>query len=132
MLENNITENKIEKEQKAINLTNNIEGNDTKSIDSRINKRFNYFKLEIPINKKPGKRNYNEMLENSINTSKMNKNICDNNDLDVSEDPDEFKPFKKREKNKIYQKLLKQYKEIHYYYTNNNKNEWEYLEINGT
>ena len=98
MLENNITENKIEKEQKAINLTNNKEGNDTKSIDSRINKRFNYFKLEIPINKKPGKRNYNEMLENSINTSEMNKNICDYNDLDIWEDPDEFKPFKKGRK----------------------------------
>ena len=62
----------------------------------------------------------------------MNKNNDDNNELDISEDPDEIKPFKKRRKNKIYPKLLKQYNEIHYYYTDNNKYEWEYLEINGT
>ena len=86
MQENNITENKIEKKQKANNQTNNIEENDTKSIDSSINKRFNNLNLEIPINKKPRKRNYNEMLENSINRYEMIKNICDNNELDISED----------------------------------------------
>jgi len=53
MLENNISENKIEKEQKANNQTNNIEENDTKSIDSSINKKFNNLNLQIPINKKP-------------------------------------------------------------------------------
>ena len=69
MLENNITDIKIEKEQKANNQTNNIEEKDTKSMDSSINKWFNILNLEIPKNKKPRKRNYNEMLENSINTS---------------------------------------------------------------
>ena len=72
------------------------------------------------------------MLENAINISEMNNNISDNKELDVSEDPDEFKPFKKTRKNKLYPKLLKQYNEKHYYYTDNNKNEWEFLEINRT
>lgn len=132
MLENNIIENKIEKEQKANNQTNNIEENDTKSINSSINKWFNNLNLEMPINKKPRKRNYNEMFENSINRYEMNENICDNNELYISEDSDEIKPFKKSRKNKIYSKLLKQYNEILYYYTDNKKYEWEYLEINGT
>ena len=132
MLENNFTENKIEKEQKANNQTNNIEENDTKSIDSSINKRFNNLNLEIPINKKPRKRKYDEMLKKSINISEFNKNICDYNELVILENPDILKAFKKSRKNKIYSKLLKQYNEKHYYYTDNNKNEWEYLEINGT
>ena len=52
------------------------------------------------------------MLENSINRYEINKNNCDNNELDISEDPDEIKPSKKRRKNKKYPKLLKQYNEI--------------------
>ena len=35
-------------------------------MESSINKRFNHLNLEIPKNKKPQKRNYNEMIENTF------------------------------------------------------------------
>ena len=98
--------------------------NNTQESEDRINTSF---KNKIKIKK----RNYNEMIKENykLNIEKENKNDLIYNDDEIASDPDESKVLKKKPKNKIYPKLLKE--EKHYYYTDNKNYEWQFLEVNG-
>ena len=113
------------------NSYNNKKSNETVKYDENdksecselsLNSKFEKFNLN---KNKPKKRTYNEMINNSLNLG---------NDLNENEDEAiKNKGRKKTNKTKKeYNRFLNNIEDKHYYYIDNNNDEWEYLEINGT
>ena len=108
---------------KKSNETVKYDENDkSESSELSLNSKFEKFNLN---KNKPKKRTYNEMINNSLNLG---------NDLNEIED-EAIKNKGRRKTNKTkkeYNRFMNNIEDKHYYYIDNNNDEWEYLEINGT
>ena len=107
------------------NSNNNNEKIEESSNKKKSSKTDNFQQINKKYRKK---RNYNEM-KNSNNEKEKNSNLVIDIENEIVSDSDESKPFKKKSKNKIYPRLLKDEDGKHYYFTNYKNYEWQFLVI---
>ena len=98
----------------------------TEKSEISLNSKFKNFNLGDRVKAK--KRTYNEMIKKVP----LNANLSKENITEEQEVEDNTIKNKKIKKKKIYPKFLNNEQDKHYYYIDNNNEEWQWLEINGT
>ena len=132
------SENKNETNQKFVRKLYELKDEDIKTIESIFEEELKQYKEENEIKKekdiikieKTHKRNYNEYIKESKIKSQETKKEKKPDKNEILQDAQNINLLKKSRTKKSYPKYLKE--KEHYFYIDNNNNEWCFTEINGT